>query len=565
MRFKVHPSQPKGFGRLAKYLAGRTQQLTPDRVEWSFGLNLQTIEPDAAAAIMEATAARNTRCQAPAYHFMVSFDPADASKGKVSPEVMREIAEDVIKRMGLSDYQGLVYAHKDKTHPHIHFLINRIHPEHGKALSRHEDGKRLHKICREIARERGLNIPKERESEKSRSIVDDLDTYTPTDGEYWQAKRESRDPKRLFTKEQILSYRKDLRPMFHDAQSWDDLSARLRKSGLFLQAKGQGLIITDGDSYLKLSDLHDRALRLPELAIRFKLHYEEFASRQELGKQLAYELRDLPTLPNLEGMSKEEQNSALALHKAKVKAVRGRRTFEEQKDLMTAFDATDGEMRYWMLIRESYQRAEKRVETEKRRKDRQESIAIRAGGNVSVEEGRMFGAMGKVYINSEEAHEKWQKLEKEKGHVMAAEMVLKKPRLLGDMHITLFSSYKSRLAAQRALDTMLKRRKRWYLARERLEGVRNKQQEHYRLLQKYIKDHEYIQRVAGPGHVLEEILVEKIKARAKVIDRLNPRMFEHSKIADERLRQLKKSYRDYHEKKMHRERALKLERDLWGR
>lgn len=42
------------------------------------------------------------------------------------------------------------------------------------------------------------------------------------------------------------------------------------------------------------------------------------------------------------------------------------------------------------------------------------------------------------------------------------------------------------------------------------------------------------------------------------------RMFERSRIADGRLRQLKKSYRDYHEKKMHRDRALKLDRNLWG-
>jgi hypothetical protein len=232
--------------------------------------------------------------------------------------------------------------------------------------------------------------------------------------------------------------------------------------------------------------------------------------------------------------------------------------------LMTEFDATDGDMRYWMLVRESYQRAEKRMDTEKNRESRQESIATRAGGNLSVEEGRMFGSMAKVYINSEEAHEKWQKLETEKGHVMAAEMVLKKPRLLGHMHITLFSSYKDRLAAQRALDTMLKRRKRWFLARERLEGVRNKQQEHYRMLQKHQRNYELLQRIGGPIHVVQEILLEKISLRARAIDRLDPRMFEHSKIADERLRQLKKSYRDYHEKKMHRERALKLDRDLWG-
>ncbi len=47
---------------------------------------------------------------------------------------MREIAGEAIERMGLTEHQMMIYAHKDTKHPHMHFLINRVHPQTGKAF-----------------------------------------------------------------------------------------------------------------------------------------------------------------------------------------------------------------------------------------------------------------------------------------------------------------------------------------------------------------------------------------------------------------------------------------------
>lgn len=573
MRFKVHPSQPKGFRRLANYLAGKTQQLTPDRVDWSFGVNLETADPETAAAIMEATAATNTRCQTPAYHFMVSFDPKDALQGKIDRKAMREIAEEVVKRMGLTEYQALVFAHKDKKHPHIHFLVNRIHPETGKALSRHEDGKRLTEICREIARERGLNVAKEKAKQNDRTLVEELGPVS--EGDFWRARRNNFEADRPFSKEQILANREDLRPVFYGAKSWGGLAEQLRERGFVMMPKGQGIILTDGNGYMKLSDLHDKNLRLPVLNERFKERFTDW-SNNEFLKFIVDQGRDLPHPPNLDGLDKEARKQAEALHDAKVQAARGRKVLENRTDRIAAFDAADTDMRYWMLLRDSFVAAENRIHMEQRRIERQQGIEVKASGNLSVEEGRMFGAMGKYYVNPDKAHEKWKALEKEKGAVIAADMVFKKPRLLGHTHHSLFSTYDKRISAQRALDTMLKRRKRWYLAKERLDGVRGKQQRHYQMLQKHVSDYENLKRTVDPTkdwsrdgshgsmQVLEKIIREKIAFRAREMDKLTPRMFEQSKLADGRLRQLKKSFRDYNAKKIERERQKRLEKDLWG-
>ena len=89
MRFKIPAKQPSAFKSSALYLAGRTRGQSPDRVDWFESRNLETRDPEAAAAVMDATAAQNVRCKKPVYHFVLSFDPKDAKRGKVPPEVMR--------------------------------------------------------------------------------------------------------------------------------------------------------------------------------------------------------------------------------------------------------------------------------------------------------------------------------------------------------------------------------------------------------------------------------------------------------------------------------------------
>jgi len=567
MRFKIPAKQPSSFGSSARYLAGLTKGVRPDRVEWVFGNKLHTLEPNAAAAIMDATAARNSRCQNPVYHFVITFDPTDARRGKVNPDIMRDIAKDVIKRMGLGEYQAMVYAHKDTQHPHMHFLVNRIHPELNKALSRHNDGKRLTELCREIARERGLNIPKDRARMMEKERVDDFDLPAPTEGEYWQAKKERREGDRPFTKQQILALRQDLRPMFFEAKNWNGLSEKLTERGFYLVPKGQGLMITDGRGYMKLSDLHNRDIRLPVLNERYGERFQDWIGRQA-DRRIKDEDKDLPEPPKLDGLSKDQQSRAKEIHKARIEAIRGRRNLEKQRgDPIVVLDAADTEMRYWQQIQESYVWAERRIETERKREAYQANRAEWAQTRASVQEGRLFESMAKVFDNVEEAHAKWQALEKEKGSTMALEMLLKQPHLVGRMRGMGFFvlADKERLAAERALRKMLETRRKWNLAKDKLEAVRSRQQTHAQAIRKAIKDYQFLQRTAGSKERLHAILLEKVKLRARAMERVTPRMLERANLADRRLRELQKSFREYNERKRDKDRKRQLEKDLWGR
>ena len=53
MRFKIPVKQPGAFKSSALYLAGRTRDVSPDRVDWMQTRNLHTKDPQAAAAMMD--------------------------------------------------------------------------------------------------------------------------------------------------------------------------------------------------------------------------------------------------------------------------------------------------------------------------------------------------------------------------------------------------------------------------------------------------------------------------------------------------------------------------------
>ncbi|GAB4199161.1 MAG: hypothetical protein Tsb002_34480 [Wenzhouxiangellaceae bacterium] len=289
MRFKIPAKQPASFKSSALYLAGRSKGQSPERVAWMEARNLETTDPKAAAAVMEATAAQNVRCKKPVYHFVLSFDPKDAKRGKVSPEAMREIAGEAIERLELNEYQTLIYAHKDTKHPHMHFLVNRIHPVTGKALSRHNDGRNLTRLCREIAHERGLNVPLDRERIREQERVDDFDLlerlkaqpepeHIP-EGEYWQARREERVPQAPMDKAAVKDLRERVSGHFYNATDWQDLTARLGAQSVYLQRKGQGLVLAKGDRYAKLSQM-GKGVRLSALEERFHERFETFTAKR---------------------------------------------------------------------------------------------------------------------------------------------------------------------------------------------------------------------------------------------------------------------------------------------
>lgn len=148
----ANTSSGRRFGTLASYLVRGRSGAETERVAWMSSRNLGTDDLDVAAPLMQATAHQSALVQAPVYHLTISFDHED----RVTSEQMQAVADRVLADLGLSDHQAVMVAHRDRAHPHVHVMVNRVHPETGVAWERWQDRPRIERTLRELERALGL-------------------------------------------------------------------------------------------------------------------------------------------------------------------------------------------------------------------------------------------------------------------------------------------------------------------------------------------------------------------------------------------------------------------------
>ena len=145
-------SSSRNFGSLGKYLVVGRDHVESGRVAWTSSRNLPTDDPELAAKIMRATASQNVRVDKPVYHVVLSFDPGDV----VDRASMERVADALLRELKLQEHQAIIVAHSDRSHPHLHILINRVHPETGIAWDRWKDYNAIQRVLRD--QEKALNV-----------------------------------------------------------------------------------------------------------------------------------------------------------------------------------------------------------------------------------------------------------------------------------------------------------------------------------------------------------------------------------------------------------------------
>lgn len=183
----VEIGKGRSFKGLASYLlhgekAEAEQHEISDRVAWSQSFNLMNADASRAWRLMAATAMsaeqlkeaagirKGKPTEKPVYHYSINFNPNDHP----SEAVQRAAVESSLKAMGLTDYQALAVAHREKDHMHVHVMVNLIHPEHGvSAASKQPDGRasplsnshrKLSQWAAAFEREHGLTVTQGREA-----------------------------------------------------------------------------------------------------------------------------------------------------------------------------------------------------------------------------------------------------------------------------------------------------------------------------------------------------------------------------------------------------------------
>lgn len=230
---------------MAAYLEhGHRDALQRDRVDWVESRNLPTRDPETAARLMSATARDSERVQKPVYHLSISFDPNDA----VDRDAMRRVADRTLRDLGLQDHQAVILAHKDRSHPHLHIMVNRVHPERGIAWSNSWDYRRIEASLRQQEADLGLRVVPGRHApvpEHARDRMERTPAVQRVRGDVSFVER----------------VRAEAGPHLTGARSWAELERGLSDYGLSLRIKGRGMVVTDGAREVKASEIDPAASR----------------------------------------------------------------------------------------------------------------------------------------------------------------------------------------------------------------------------------------------------------------------------------------------------------------
>ncbi|REL37908.1 hypothetical protein DYD21_09005 [Rhodohalobacter sp. SW132] len=258
-------SHGKDFRELINYI---TQ---PEKEQWREGRHLSDLDRETVINEMEFIARQSQRVQSPAYHVSVSWSKTDDP----SKEQMLDVAERVVKELGMENNQALIVAHKDTDHTHMHIAVNRVDLDHFKAVDRWGDRDRLRSLLKEIEIEKDWEqTPLEAEGPTQLSINERKLTVRVNEA---LAGIGIDDPNYKTVRERALELRNELGRQ----SNWKSFDDTLAGQGLWVESKGAGMVVTDGAMNIKASSV-GRDFSRGKLEKKFGKSLSEYEEHREL-------------------------------------------------------------------------------------------------------------------------------------------------------------------------------------------------------------------------------------------------------------------------------------------
>jgi hypothetical protein len=174
---------------------GEKVRLSTDRVAWTHAVNTLENDPEAVLAEMRQTARDQSFLKfqsgkrsdgRPTERTVMTVALAWSPEQSPSKEEMIAAGQSFLNHMHWQEHQVLYVAHSDTKHPHVHLIINRVHPEHGMTIDDAWSKIRSQKWALSYERERGRIYCLEREAKYGRDESRDSRHMTYRDWKLWQ-------------------------------------------------------------------------------------------------------------------------------------------------------------------------------------------------------------------------------------------------------------------------------------------------------------------------------------------------------------------------------------------
>jgi hypothetical protein len=166
-------------------------------------------------------------------HVLLSFRASD--EANLTPELRQKIEQDFCEQIGFGKHQRISAYHGDTDNPHIHIAINRIDPETFSINNPKGLWAKMAKAAEAIEKKYQISMLNHRgEKTHSENLVNDAEAMS--------------------NEQTLCSYIKSIEAL-KKAQSWADFHRICREHNLTLKLRGNGIVFTDGNIFVKASTI----------------------------------------------------------------------------------------------------------------------------------------------------------------------------------------------------------------------------------------------------------------------------------------------------------------------
>lgn len=251
-------------------LTGRDRVHPDQRVSWMECHNLPTERMEVAVRLMAATSRRSRRTQLPVLQLSVSFAPGDP----VDSAMIKRVLQRTLRDVGLGEHQAIFLEHHDTAVPHGHAIVNRVHPETGRAWKGSFSKTRIEASLRRQEQEEGLRV------------VPGWLAPVPGAPELKPRPRLARADQEF-----LRNVKERAGPVLKQAQSWSEVEAGLAELGLRVRVNGRGMSVTDGEQEVKASQIDGQVSRF-QLEKQFG-RYSDYRLRRALASEIMGQARTI--------------------------------------------------------------------------------------------------------------------------------------------------------------------------------------------------------------------------------------------------------------------------------
>ncbi|MBK1883779.1 relaxase/mobilization nuclease domain-containing protein [Luteolibacter pohnpeiensis] len=161
----------ESFRRAWAYFCHDKGAPSSDRVEWIEYRNLMTDSPSTAWKMMEYTYRSRNHLKTvagrgkggrnvtkPCISYSLSWHPDETP----DRNEMLSAAVATLEALEIQDHQAMIICHNDEPHPHVHIVVNRIHPLTGLAATMANSKRKLSAFALDYEQHHGVILCQER-------------------------------------------------------------------------------------------------------------------------------------------------------------------------------------------------------------------------------------------------------------------------------------------------------------------------------------------------------------------------------------------------------------------